>query len=103
MFKTCFKYLIFLENVNIDWSLENLTGIFLAPKIFRKEMDYILYFCVHFRKCSNLLRLSYFELKFSIKKTLISVVTDKCWRLQRAVLAPPSTPRNDANLSCSFI
>ena len=42
-----------------------------------------------------------------IEKTLISVVTDKYWRLQRAVLAPPppapSTPRNDANSSCSFI
>ena len=36
---------------------------------------------------------------------MISVVTDKYWRLQRAVLAPPapSTPKNDANLSCSFI
>ena len=34
---------------------------------------------------------------------MISVVTDKCWRLQRAVLPPPSTPKNDANLSCSFI
>ena len=36
---------------------------------------------------------------------MISVVTDKYWRLQMAVLAPPpapSTPRNDANLSCSF-
>ena len=78
---------------------------FWPPKFGEKKWTiYLLYFCVHFRKCSNLLRLSYFKLKFSIKKTLISVATDKCWRLQRAVMAPPpSTPRNDANFSCSFI
>ena len=41
MFKICFKYLIFLENINIGHLKIDLTGLFLAPKIFRKEMDNI--------------------------------------------------------------
>ena len=40
VFKICFKYLIFLENINIG-HLKISTGLFLAPKIFRKEMDNI--------------------------------------------------------------
>ena len=51
----------------------------------------------------SILERSGVKLIFDIKKTLISVVTDKCWRLQRGVLPRPSTPTNDANLSCSFI
>ena len=29
------------------WSLEDLTGLFLAPKIFRKEMDniFVIFLC----------------------------------------------------------
>ena len=37
VFKICFKYFVFFFYINM--SLEDLTGLFLVPKIFRKEID----------------------------------------------------------------
>ena len=60
VFKICFKYLIFLDNINID-HLKISRDYFWPPKFSEMKWTiHLLYFCVHFRKCSNLLRLSYF-------------------------------------------
>ena len=59
VFKICFKYLIFLENINIG-HLKISRDYFWPPKFSEMKWTIHLYFCVHFRTCSNLLRLSYF-------------------------------------------
>ena len=50
-----------------------------------------------------LLSLLYFSLKFGLK-ILISAVTAKCWKLQKAGFGPPPLylKKDRCNLSCSF-
>ena len=57
--KLCLKFDNF-QNINIG-HLKISRDYFWPPKFSeKKRIIYLLYFCVHFRKCSNLLRLSYF-------------------------------------------